>query len=81
MEHIATFYSHFGAIRYKKDCEARGLSAKMSPVPRDLSSSCGTCVRAVGESVDLLAIKSEEMELLVRVEADGYHELYRAEES
>lgn len=45
MTYIATFYSHFGAIRCKKLCEAQGLSARAMPVPRNLSSSCGTCVR------------------------------------
>ena len=42
---VATFYSHFGAIRFKKLCEGRGWPARVMPVPRDLSSSCGTCVR------------------------------------
>ena len=45
MFYIATFFSHFGAIRYKKLCEQQGIAAKAMPVPRDLSSSCGTCVR------------------------------------
>ena len=43
--YIATFYSHFGAIRFKKACEKTGLPASVMPVPRNLSSSCGTCVR------------------------------------
>ena len=42
---VATFYSHFGAIRFKKLCEGKGWPARVMPVPRDLSSSCGTCVR------------------------------------
>ena len=46
---IATFFSHFGAIRFRQDCQSRGVPAKAMPVPRDLSSSCGTCVRFEGE--------------------------------
>ena len=42
MTYIATFFSHFGAIRYKKLCEQAGYAAKTMPVPRTLSSSCGT---------------------------------------
>ena len=42
---IITFYSHFGAMRYKKEAEQSGLKAQLMPVPRFLSSSCGTCVR------------------------------------
>ena len=41
---IATFFSHFGAVRFKKQCDAAGWVAWMKPVPRTLSSSCGTCV-------------------------------------
>ena len=48
MTYIATFFSHFGAIRYKKLCEQAGYAAKTMPVPRTLSSSCGTCVRCEG---------------------------------
>ena len=41
MTYIATFFSHFGAIRYKKLCEQAGYAAKTMPVLRTLSSSCG----------------------------------------
>ena len=49
MTYIATFYSHFGAMHFKKQCEARKMTARIMPVPRDLSSSCGTCVRYEGD--------------------------------
>ena len=42
MKYIATFYSHYGAIQYRKNCEKMDLEAVVMPVPRDLSSSCGT---------------------------------------
>ena len=44
-EYIATFYSHFGAVCFKKACVSCGLPAVIMPVPRSLSSSCGTCVK------------------------------------
>ena len=75
---IATFYSHFGAIRFKRYCDSRGWSARIMPVPRDLSSSCGTCVRYEGECpVEI----PEEVEQIVSVAAQGYRDLYRAENS
>ncbi len=43
--YIITFFSHFGAMRYKKEADNAGLDAVLMPVPRYLSSSCGTCVR------------------------------------
>ena len=42
-----TFYSHYGAIQFKKELEARGIPVTLMPVPRFLSSSCGTCARIV----------------------------------
>ena len=42
--YIVTFYSHFGALSYCKVLKNQGIVAKLMPVPRKLSSSCGTCV-------------------------------------
>ncbi len=81
MIYIATFYSHFGAIRFKKICESQGCAAKVMPVPRDLSSSCGTCVRFEGGDDFAHDKTTEEVEQIVRVEASGYTLMYRAENS
>lgn len=75
---IATFYSHFGALRFMKECGKLGWEARMMPVPRDLSSSCGTCVRYAGRCP---AAPSDEIEQVVAVEAEGYRLLYRAGDS
>jgi len=42
--YIATFYTHFGALKFNKDCKKISVKSKQMPVPRALSSSCGTCV-------------------------------------
>ena len=78
MEHIATFYSHFGAVRFKRLCDGKQMAAKVMPVPRNLSSSCGTCVRFEGEAPCPSGIWPEEVEQVVAVEEDGYRSLYRA---
>ena len=75
---IATFYSHFGAIRFKKTCESLGWSAQVMPVPRNLSSSCGTCVRYEGECPDC---PPQEIEQIVQVTEQGYIQLYRAKDA
>ena len=51
MKYIATFYSHFGAIRFKKEIENVCGEATLMPVPRFLSSSCGTCCAFTAEDV------------------------------
>lgn len=43
-EYIATFHTHLSAMRTQRALAARGASARLSPVPRYLSASCGTCV-------------------------------------
>lgn len=75
---IAAFYSHFGAVRFKRTCQELGWPAKLMPVPRDLSSSCGTCVRYQGGVPEPVP---EETERIVAVEDGGYRLLYQAENS
>ena len=48
-EHIATFHTHLGAIKFHKLLTSLGMDAVMMPVPRKLSASCGTCVRFSGD--------------------------------
>lgn len=79
MTYIATFYSHFGAIRFKRLCQEKGIPAQIMPVPRDLSSSCGSCVR-YEEALPCPASRyPEEVEQVVAVTEQGYQLLYRAE--
>ena len=79
MTYIATFYSHFGAIRFKRLCRDAGISAELMPVPRNLSSSCGTCVRYGGETPCPAGQYPEEVKQVVAVTEQGYEGLYRAE--
>ena len=67
-KYIATFYSHFGAISYSKALKNQGIPAKLMPVPRKVSSSCGTCVCYEHDS----AIDLDDCELdSVYTEVDG----------
>ena len=79
MTYIATFYSHFGAIRFKKLCGAKGWNARVMPVPRDLSSSSGTCVRYEGTDYRPSEELPEEVEQIVQVTENGYVLLHKAE--
>ena len=66
--YIATFFSHFGAIRFNKDLKAIGLSGKLMPVPRRVSSSCGTCVKFEAESDT--TVHSDDLEQLFRLDGE-----------
>lgn len=73
--YIATFYSHFGAMRFKQHCEAKGISCILKPVPRDLSSSCGTCSQFTSW-VPLEELQLDEIEQIVKLLGSGYEQLY-----
>lgn len=81
MNWIATFYSHFGAVRYKQMCSLAGIPARLSPVPRDLSSSCGTCVRYTAEEPLMDPVHLDELEQIVQLQETCYRVHYRAENS
>ena len=77
MIYIATFYSHFGAVRFKKDCKKENITAEAMPVPRDLSSSCGTCVK-FETSKDISSFSwNQEVEQVVEITDTGYIVLWK----
>ena len=43
-EYVATFHTHLSALMTSRKLTPMGVTARMMPVPRKLSSSCGTCV-------------------------------------
>ena len=81
MSCLATFFSHFGATRFRRLCRARGVACELMPVPRSLSSSCGTCARFDASPLADGEPWPEEVECVVELAGDGngYNELYRAE--
>ena len=81
-QYIATFFSHFGALRFQKLCSQLDWPARLAPVPRSLSSSCGTCVlfqTAELAKNDLSQLITPELEQLV-LDDNGYTFIYSAEE-
>jgi len=66
--YIATFFSHFGAIRFNKQLKELGLHGKLMPVPRRVSSSCGTCVKF--EAASDTTVHSDDLEQLFLVQGE-----------
>ena len=58
-EDIATFHTHLAALMTCRNLNGRGAKAGMMPVPRKLSSSCGTCVRYKAEDALLSAMDQD----------------------
>ena len=82
-KYIATFFSHFGAIRFKKECEKKGWNGQLMPVPRNLSSSCGTCVQFWGPKTEEVSwietVVKDEVEQIVRIEGETYQVMWNGE--
>ena len=43
-DYVATFHTHLSALMTCRNLKNSGVDARMMPVFRKLSSSCGTCV-------------------------------------
>lgn len=71
MNYVATFYTHLAALRSQRSLDKRGVPARLAPVPRALSSSCGTCVFYEGEAPCLDAMDGDVEGVYVR-ENGGY---------
>lgn len=78
-EFVATFHTHLSAMLTLQTLQQGGFQAKMQPVPRALSSSCGTCVRFHAQD-DCRTLLDADAEALYAVETDGYRLLLRFED-
>ena len=80
MKFVATFYTHLAALRTARSLEAAGTAATLAPVPRVLSSSCGTCVFYEGEEPLLERMDADTEAVYRREETGDYTCLFRGEE-
>ena len=82
MIYLATFFSHFGAISFRRLCREKGIEVELMPVPRFLSSSCGTCARfsnLEGLRMDTWPEEVERVVALTGENENSYSELYVAQ--
>lgn len=79
-QYVATFHTHLSALRSCRALQgAGGTNAKMAPVPRALSSSCGTCVFYQGEE-PLLRLLDRDLEAVYQKSENGFALVYQAGE-
>lgn len=84
MPYVATFFSHFGATRFRRECRQAGIACELAPVPRTLSSSCGTCALFSDLPCAPQGPWADEVEIVAARAGQGnpgceWEELYRAE--
>ncbi len=68
---VATFHTHLSAMLTCQTLTDKGISARMAPVPRKISSSCGTCVFYEAED-SCLDCLDEDTEAVYRIKGDTY---------
>lgn len=76
---VATFHTHLSALMTHRNLQSSGIEARMMPVFRKLSSSCGTCVvyTATGPCLERM---DEDVEGVYEITGDEeYRLLYRNE--
>lgn len=82
MTYIAAFFSHFGATRFRRLCKDKNVCVELMPVPRAISSSCGTCARFSDFPLGEGEAWPQEVEFVVEVPTDplqgSYKEIYRS---
>ena len=70
----ATFSSHYGAMLTKR---VLGQGCALRPVPRSLSSSCGTCAVIEGHTLnEIVQAAGEYLEAVYNETKGGYVKVY-----
>lgn len=70
--YIATFHTHLAALLTSRSLTAAGVRAQMMPVPRALSSSCGTCVRYEAADPCFSSMDEDVERVYAQAEKGGY---------
>ena len=65
--YIATFFSHYDALIFFEFLRKKNVSAKLMPVPRKISASCGTCVSFTAEADFKACCKGCEPEAIYKI--------------
>lgn len=83
MTYIATFFTHFAAVNFSRQIKGTDKKPMLMPVPRKLSSSCGTCVKFLmdGDIQELIHsdIFDEDLDSIYQVDGDSYLPVYQNE--
>ena len=80
MQYLATFHTHFDAMRFARECKKKEIYNEIKPVPRRVSSSCGSCVVFEKNKDELKDYITTSMEAVYQVTESGYELMYQEQE-
>ncbi len=75
---VITFFTHHSAMMTHKALKRENINSRMAPVPRELSSSCGSCVIAEVDGIDVM-LCDEDYEAVYKSDGKGYIKIYSNE--
>ncbi len=78
-DYVATFHTHLSALMTDRNLKRSGIPARMMPVFRKLSSSCGTCVVYTAEGPCLERMDEDVEAVYEIIGQEEYALLYRNE--
>ncbi len=79
--YIATFFTHFGAQSFYNNVRKQDPAARMMPVPRALSASCGICTAFEADLTGQIRSElPEDLEGLYQTDGRGYRTILEIEE-
>ena len=78
MNYVASFFTHASALMTNRTLNRKGIASRLGPVPRALSSSCGTCVMYTADDPHLQDMDLD-VEGVYAVTESGYAELLKKE--
>lgn len=78
MNYVATFYTHAAALMTNRTLKKKDIPSRLGPVPRALSSSCGTCVMYESDDPHINDMDTD-VEAVYEASDSGYTELHRNE--
>jgi hypothetical protein len=67
---VILVYSTSHAMRIEKLLKARGVACKMIPVPRQISSDCGVCIRITSAQAEAVRETIEKARIEIQGIAD-----------
>lgn len=76
---MATFFSHHEAVKFSRRLGEMGIAARMMPVPRKVSTSCGTGVRFEAELLPP-RLEGPGVDRIFILEGDAYRLVFQCED-
>jgi|LSQX01.3.fsa_nt_gb hypothetical protein len=77
---IATFHSQYGAVQFLKNARKNHIECRLAPVPRVLSSSCGTCAHYKNNDWNT-GFVMKDLDTIYKTLPDKYERVFTNEES